>query len=247
MIFALSGGTFEAILEGAPTNLVGTVGIRLIDPPSGDVIIERRTTDIVEEPAGSGVYATEGQIPEDLDIGDYLIVWDTVPGGAPLTPDTTFTEQLRVTAFVPSGEAGATFASIDDVQARLGRELTSPEIIQASKLLELATYAIAAAAGRDQAWVEAQTTFPGVTRTICVEAVVRVLLNPRGIKFSQKQLGSYGHSETYAGDGQLALTKIEKRDARKAINGASFWSLTMVTPYSGDDVIGADLDFNTGS
>lgn len=99
MIYARTGDTFEAVLEGAPSGLEGTIGVRVIDPLAGTTVIARSTAGIVEAPAGSGVYVAELTAPADPSV--LLVVWDIVEGGDPLTPDSTFTDQLEVIASAP--------------------------------------------------------------------------------------------------------------------------------------------------
>lgn len=137
MIYAQPGSTFEAILEGVATGLVGTVGVRVIDPPVGDVITARTTSGITEQPAGSGVYATELVAPTVR--GVYLVVWDIVVGGTPLTPDDTFTEQLEVTMSIPSGPGDLTgptyYASVQDVRDELGDDGDSLDDAEVVRLI----------------------------------------------------------------------------------------------------------------
>jgi len=97
MIYARPNEPFDAVLEGAPTGLAGTptLGVRITRPSTGTTVLARQTTGIVETPAGSGVYVAALTAP--LDDGD-LVLWDTIPGGAPLDPDHSFTEELTVTA-----------------------------------------------------------------------------------------------------------------------------------------------------
>lgn len=100
MIYSQPEDTFEAVLEGAPTGLAGTLGVRVTDPPAGTTVIARTTAEISESPVGSGVYAVALAAPAVE--GTYLVVWDDVPGGDPLTPEHTWTEQLVVTAVTPA-------------------------------------------------------------------------------------------------------------------------------------------------
>lgn len=79
MIYAAAGSPFEVSLTGAPTGLVGTVGVRLVDGQGG-TSIARTTAGIVEHPAGSGIYTATLTAPATG--GSYLAVWDT-GGGTP--------------------------------------------------------------------------------------------------------------------------------------------------------------------
>lgn len=86
MINALASQTFAAILENAPTGLVGTLGVR-IDDTEGNTVAPRTTTGIVEVVAGSGTYAKSNLIAPD-DPGSYIVIWDANDVFAP--------EELRV-------------------------------------------------------------------------------------------------------------------------------------------------------
>lgn len=74
ILIALPGATFEASIDNAPPGLVGQIGVRVISGEGLDAVA-RRTTGIVETPAGSGVYVATLTAPAVAD--SYLIVWDT--------------------------------------------------------------------------------------------------------------------------------------------------------------------------
>lgn len=80
MIYAAAGSTIKWTNDGAPHGLVGTYGVRIIQPGVG-TILARSTAGIVEEPAASGVYTATIVVPDDF--GQYLLVADT-GGGSPL-------------------------------------------------------------------------------------------------------------------------------------------------------------------
>lgn len=72
-IYAHINETFEATADGAPSGLVGTIGVQITD---GAVVVSPRTTSgIVELPANSGVYVATLTAPSDA--GDYDVVFDT--------------------------------------------------------------------------------------------------------------------------------------------------------------------------
>lgn len=74
MIEAQPGATFTAALEGAPTDLEGTVGVRLEDGKAA-VVLARTTAGITEAPSDSGIYVVELTAPTTA--GQYIIAWDT--------------------------------------------------------------------------------------------------------------------------------------------------------------------------
>lgn len=87
---AQPGATFEATVEGMPANLVGTVGVRIIDL-AGGTALARHTTGIVQSVSGSGQYAATMVAPAVA--GQYALLWDA--GGA-LTPANVWVEDLFV-------------------------------------------------------------------------------------------------------------------------------------------------------
>lgn len=95
MITAAPSASFEATAQGYATGLVGTIAVRVVDG-QGSTVVARRTTGIVEHPAGSGIYTatlTAPAIP-----GQYLIAFDN--GGS--SSSSWATEDLIVTS-VPTG------------------------------------------------------------------------------------------------------------------------------------------------
>lgn len=130
-----------------------------------------------------------------------------------------------------------TFATIADITGRLGRDLTAAEADQVDVLLELASDLLNEAVGQDRDWAEALTDVPAPLRTITVEVVARVLLNPAGVASVTETLGAYSHTERFDGAAVaglgLFLTADEERRARRAVNGATFSAVTLETPYSG--------------
>lgn len=77
-IFVTSGAAFNAVLTGAPTGLVGVLGLTIIEI-DGDVAIARSTANITE--LGGGAYRVA--VPAaPTTLGPYLLKWDT-GGGTP--------------------------------------------------------------------------------------------------------------------------------------------------------------------
>jgi hypothetical protein len=71
MIQATAGDSFVAFTSPIATGLVGTIGVQIIDGIT--VVDARHTSDIVEIPAGSGIYAATLTAPDD---GRYLVVFN---------------------------------------------------------------------------------------------------------------------------------------------------------------------------
>jgi hypothetical protein len=66
------GEPYEACFDSGETGAVGTVSLMVIDN-DGAVFFSATTTDIVESPAGSGVYCANRTAPDIL--GHYSLVW----------------------------------------------------------------------------------------------------------------------------------------------------------------------------
>lgn len=95
-ISALPGDTFTA-RSRADSGLVGVIGVRIRDE-SGHDILARRTTGILEDIAGSGIYRTDLVAPSI--VGEYDIVWDT----GTISPSTVTQTRLVVSAARPQPE-----------------------------------------------------------------------------------------------------------------------------------------------
>lgn len=115
--------------------------------------------------------------------------------------------------YFPSG--GVAFATAEDVQTRLLRDLTDAELAAANLLLDGVAQEIAAAVGRDLDDI----TDPGPLRFISIEAVCRVLSNPQGARSTSEELGAYSYSISFSDDGSGLLTTAEERQAREAVFG----------------------------
>lgn len=83
------GETFTASVHGFPESLLGTVGVRVLDNLGGTPVA-RRTTGIVESPAGSGFYIAT--LPAPSVDGRFSVFWDDGSVG----PSTCAAEELVV-------------------------------------------------------------------------------------------------------------------------------------------------------
>lgn len=111
---------FDTVLVGAPTGLVGTVGVQLLDGDTDTVVTVRKTTGIIESPAGSGSYVTTLISPDDP--GVYRIVWDS----GTISPSTVAVDRLQVTAtgMPETGDTGPYLITLDEFKIRNGTPLT---------------------------------------------------------------------------------------------------------------------------
>lgn len=156
MIYARPATPFDATLQAAPTGLVGTLGVRIIDQPAGTTIAARVTSGISEQPPGSGIYSTSLVAPSLA--GTYLVVWDT--GG--VTP-VYASEELQVSGVLPADSVPPDFApSVDEVAALLharttkrgGSEVgtftaeTRPTAAEVEAMISMAASLVASSTGR---------------------------------------------------------------------------------------------------
>ncbi len=115
MIYAKPGQEFEALLEQAgETGLIGTLGTR-IDTTAGVETLPRATTGITEPVPGN--YIVKRVAPASD--GSYLLVWDRVEGGSPLTPGNVAVEQIQVTRIAPLASSVEFLPDPADVAALL--------------------------------------------------------------------------------------------------------------------------------
>lgn len=102
IITARPGESFDARVTGFPSGLVGTVRVRILDNEGGTTLAAT-AAGIIEDPAGSGSYATTLVAPAEG--GQYSVLWDTGTVG----PSSTASDDLLVTlAPIVSLPAGIT-------------------------------------------------------------------------------------------------------------------------------------------
>lgn len=122
-MIALPSSSREAVVQGFPTGLAGTVGFQVIDNVGG-VTIARTTVGITERPAGSGVYVITFTTPAAA--GDYTIVWDK----GSIAPANVATEELVVsfTASVAAAPSGSDLCTLADVRLQMELDGVATEL-----------------------------------------------------------------------------------------------------------------------
>lgn len=126
------------------------------------------------------------------------------------------------------------YATVDDVQERLGRELTDEERALATVLLKDAENRIRVRVPNLDARVAASTTYADLVVRVEADAVNRVLRNPDG--YSQESDGSYSYSIRAAvAAGYLLITDEEWADllGRSTNRGAFTVAPKLRTPRRG--------------
>lgn len=115
---------------------------------------------------------------------------------------------------------GKAFAQPSDVAARMGVTFTSTQATQCDALLPQVALAIAAELDQDDAWLEDLTEAPTALFVTSVEAVTRVMQNPRGARSSSRTLGSFSETNSFAdAAATLELTDREVLLCRRAVLG----------------------------
>jgi hypothetical protein len=162
MISARAGQPYEALLEGAPTGLAGTLALT-VDDDQGNPVTARATTDIVELTGGAdpghGMYVATRVAPIPAgDVATYNLIWDE---GDPEDADRTYGDTLVVWAAPefaarPAPSEVATLLRTRTT-IRGGRQLgewtdeTKPTETQVAGLVEVASTDVAIAVGTDLA------------------------------------------------------------------------------------------------
>lgn len=109
MIRATPGQSIESTTTGAPTGLVGTIGVRIVDGVGGTTLA-RSTSGIVESPASSGIYTATLTAPTTA--GTYVIVWDTGGGTPEWAADDLLVAYTAASDAAPSGDDLCTLADV---------------------------------------------------------------------------------------------------------------------------------------
>ena len=125
MIESLPSATFHAYLQGAPSGLTGTLGVKVTDP-SGSVVTARTTSGIAE--IATGIYHKLLTAPAPN--GRYLVIWDSgstviseellVGATTQQIADSIYSTQTTIVSGVQSG-GDIVFIRGDDYLARDGR------------------------------------------------------------------------------------------------------------------------------
>lgn len=94
-IYIKPGDTLFSDLENAPTGLIGTVGVTIIQNSDQSIVSARTTEGIVEFPVTSGRYQFSGEGPSTE--GSFTVFWDWGAG-----PENNASDDLIVTSKLPS-------------------------------------------------------------------------------------------------------------------------------------------------
>lgn len=120
------------------------------------------------------------------------------------------------------------FATHEDVQTRLGRDLTEQEQGTATDVIADVTGLIVDCVDRDSDWAAGLDPVPAALKAICVEKALAAIVNPRGVASQSESLGAHSHSETFrrTADVGVFLTPLEERRVARAVYGRNSGSST---------------------
>lgn len=124
---------YEAVFQSGITGLVGTVALGLLDN-QGAYTDDLSTVDIIETPAGSGVYAASRTSPDTE--GQYTLIW-TIDGTT--NPGSVSVEELNVTFGTP----GSVYGTVDELARIL--QINNPTVARTAAMtrcLEAASYEV---------------------------------------------------------------------------------------------------------
>lgn len=129
-------------------------------------------------------------------------------------------------------------ASLQQFSSRLGYTPEGAEADRAEALLDEASELIRDEAGED--WVDSDSALKSVPRRveqICLAVAYRAFVNPEAL--TQRSIGdsgkSYDRSRREGGEA-VYLTEAERRAVKRAAQSSSLTTVTLVSPFSGDNV-----------
>lgn len=146
----------------------------------------------------------------------------------------------------PETPGPAQFATINDVQLRLGRDLTEAEEASVDLLLTLVTGVIYNAVDKTEEWASALDPVPTVIRGFCVELTCRALANPSGLFSKSETIGSYSYTNSFNRElpSGIALTDAETLVLRRSVWGTNAGSARAENVL---DDLACELDEHEGS
>jgi hypothetical protein len=115
------------------------------------------------------------------------------------------------------------FATVAEVENRLGRDLNDREVAQASMCIASATINILNAVDKSPSWVVPAEIKPTLSM-LCVEIACRAMSNPQGLASVSESLGEHTVTQAFSRDipgGGMALTTAEELMVRRLVYGSN--------------------------
>jgi hypothetical protein len=115
------------------------------------------------------------------------------------------------------------FATVDDVENRLGVDLNDRQTAQANICIAGATVSILNAVDKDASWDVPAEIKPTLSM-LCVEIACRAMSNPQGLAAFSENLGQHSVTQTFSRDipgTGMALTDAEELMVRRVVYGST--------------------------
>lgn len=136
-------------------------------------------------------------------------------------------------------------ATIEDLEARLGREFAAADLARAAAVLDDASALVRDEAGKT--WLDDAgdlTVVPASIRAVVLRVSERTVRNPGG--FSSESAGDYSYQRTGV-EGGVYLTEAERQIIRRAAGRSGLWTQPITRGDEhmhtvwGEDQFGAEL------
>jgi len=193
---------------------------RLINDRDGSIAIPESADQITEIDEGHdpGLRRYERPYIAPTAPGRYLAIWRL-----------NNQDETAVTVVVARSTEAA-FASLNDVERRLGYTLDDEKSATAQFLLNMSAAVIADAAGYDDGWAASLRPVPQLLRLLSVELVCRSIANPSQYAQITQQVGSYSFQAEQQTVG-MTLSDTETLMIRRAVHGRTTDTATVESNF----------------
>jgi hypothetical protein len=173
VIEALTNATFEAVVSGATTGLVGTITFEIFDPTDDSVILAPTTTGITELAGHPGTYVKNHALATP---GTFVVRWT-------YTDDIVYTADEELVIRIADLEDQATPGGVDPAA---GEASITPSVEQVALLLRTRTVGLSSGGLGGDTGPSDVTTFTATTRPTAsevedlIDMAVGVVTGPLG-------------------------------------------------------------------
>jgi hypothetical protein len=234
VIYAGPGDSFTWEITGTPTDLVGDLEVAIRRAADGAIVTAFSDDDITEArehlyiaertaPDDAGIFLLDARYPDPDDPGGY--VYASEP------------ERLRVTTTGdPADPGGDSLASLSDFESRHGDVEPDDEELVTTLLDDASALIRAELSGSSAGWLAAADPEPAPREVVMTTVAVayRAWSNPDALR--SQELGASGRTYASSAPDAVYLTARELRLLKRAAGTARMNSMTMASPFSGDDI-----------
>lgn len=120
-------------------------------------------------------------------------------------------------------------ATVEDVEVRLGRDLSTGEKESAEQIIGQITDVIGKSLRRAEDWADTLDPVPPSLTAVVINKVIAVGINPEGLTSKSESLGSYSLNESYGEDTLygIHLSPRELKTIRRALGGITYGSIQL--------------------